>query len=118
MPAPCDVTKPPMKMRGNVANVVSKARMWSLRWYIGKTHVAFGPTATHGTSVLVNEVLLPLHVPRLRQPDFLDQRVAVLVPAVVDHRDLGEVPVRRRRGGVVPLQRRRLPRVARRLLAP
>jgi peptide/nickel transport system substrate-binding protein len=34
------------------------------------------------------------------------------------HRHLVEVPVRRRAGGVVPLQRRGLPRVARRRLAP
>src|SRR5688572_12045086 len=108
-----------MKMSGKVAIAVSRARMWRGRWYIWKHTWAFGPTATRGMrSMLDDEILLPFDVTRLRQPVFLDQRVAVLVRAVMDDRDLREVPVRRRGRGVVPLQRRRLPRVVRRLLAP
>src|SRR4051812_28798493 len=33
MPAPCGVTRPPMKIRGNVVTVVATARKWRGRLY-------------------------------------------------------------------------------------
>src|SRR5437764_15255151 len=103
-----------MKMSGNVAAAVSRARTCSGRLY----EVEGINQRTNIRSMLDDEILLTLDVSRLRQPVFLDQRVTVLVRPVVDDGDFGEVSVRRGAGRVVPLQRRRFPRVVRGLLAP
>src|SRR5688500_16920918 len=123
MPAPCEVTSPPMKISGKVATAVQTASTCNARPGRRDDRVS-GPWCSirlYGgffTSMLVNELLLPLDIARLRQPVFLDQRVAVLVRPVMDDRHLGEVAVGRRAAGVGPLERGRVPRIARSFLAP
>src|SRR5205814_3906365 len=106
-PDPVLVTRPPMKSSTSVDAAVRTAKRWSpeaVRSGIGSVRSGGGGGMRVETA-------------RLREIILGDERRAVLVGTTVDRRQrAGEVPVRRR-GGRLPLERVRLPRIPRRALA-